>query len=88
MTVSDQQLSDVCTLLQRTGPAENPLPGLRAAFPGMVFTRCDASDMDGETPAMHAGGYDLYLVDNADHCWRITADPQRAGGVVLAAHKD
>ncbi|MBD5803348.1 hypothetical protein AZOA_27840 [Azoarcus sp. Aa7] len=87
MSMSPQQLEHVCSLLGRATPAENPLPVLRAAFPGMVFTRCDASDMDGETPALHAGGYDLFLVDNSDHCWRITADPQRAGGVVIAAHK-
>ncbi|SIR46427.1 hypothetical protein SAMN05421829_11656 [Aromatoleum tolulyticum] len=87
MSVTAEQLAHVCTLLQRTGPAENPLPALRAALPGMVFTRCDASDMDGETPATRAGDYDLYLVDNSDHCWRITTDPQHAGGVVIAAHR-
>ena len=87
MSVSEDQLAHVCRLLQRTPSGENPLSALRTAFPGMVFTRCDASDMDGETPAMRAGDYDLYLVDNSDHCWRITTDTQRAGGVVLAAHR-
>ena len=84
MALSQQQLDQVGALLQGADPVTNPLPALRAAFPKLVFSRCDASDMSGETPVMHAGSYDLFLVDNSDHCWRITADPQHAGGVVIA----
>lgn len=87
MSVTDEQLAHVCTLLQRTPETESPMPALRAAFPGLVFSRCDASDMDGETPAGRAAGYDLYLVDNSEHCWRITGDPRHAGGIVIAAHR-
>ena len=86
MALSREQLDQVGAQLQRAAPGDNPLPGLRAAFPGLVFSRCDASDMSGETPALRAGSYDLFLVDNSDHCWRITADPHSAGGVVIAAH--
>jgi len=87
MALSQEQLAQVGALLQRAAPGENPLPELRTAFPGLVFSRCDASDMGGETPVARAGGYDLFLVDNSDHCWQITADPLRAGGVLLAAHR-
>lgn len=86
MALSQAQLDQVGALLQRAAPGANPLPELRAAFPGLVFSRCDASDMSGETPVLRAGSYDLFLVDNSDHCWRITADPHSAGGVVIAAH--
>lgn len=86
MALSQEQLAQIAALLQHAAPSENPLPGLRAAFPGLVFSRCDASDMSGETPVLRAGSYDLFLVDNSDHCWRITADPHSAGGVLIAAH--
>lgn len=86
MALSPEQLAQVGALLLRIAPGDNPLPELRAAFPGLVFSRCDASDMFGEIPSLRAGRYDLYLVDNSEHCWRITADPHSAGGVVIAAH--
>lgn len=87
MALSQEQLDQVGALLQGADPGENPLPGLRAAFPDLVFSRCDASDMSGETAVARAGSYDLFLVDNSEHCWRITADPESAGGVVIAAYR-
>jgi len=86
MALSQEQLDQVGALLLHVAPGANPLPELRAAFPGLVFSRCDASDMSGETAVARAGSYDLFLVDNSEHCWRIVSDPHSAGGVVIAAH--
>ncbi len=59
----------------------------RAKFPGVSLTRCDASDMGGEVPVGSKGGFDIYLVDGRDHCWKITDSIENATGVVLAERK-
>jgi hypothetical protein len=55
-----------------------------AVAKGVSVMRCDALDMRDETPFRSYAGCDLFLVDGADHCWKITADPRRATGFVLA----
>jgi hypothetical protein len=66
---------------------ETLLSELRERFPELSLTRCEASDIDTETPFREYGRYSLYLVDGADHCWRLTDDPRRATGLVVAVHK-
>lgn len=56
---------------------------LRRRFPHLSWTRCDASDV-AEAPFRSSSRFDLLLVDSADHCVRITSDPVRATGIVLA----
>ena len=63
------------------------LAGFSQRFPGLSLTRCDASDIDVETPFREYPGLSLFLVDAHDHCWRITSDPARATGIVVARHK-
>lgn len=67
--------------------AENPLADFRREFPGLSLTRCDLSDMAGEEPFRKYAKFNLYLVDGRDHCWRITADPDAATGIVVAAKR-
>jgi hypothetical protein len=86
MALSPDQLSGLLRLLSAAEAGVNPLPQIRAALPGITVTRCDAEDMRGELPYRRSGGYDLFLVDTASHCWRIVDDLQAAGGIVLAAH--
>ena len=54
-----------------------------STFSESLFTRCDASDV-GETPFRANARFDIHLIDSADHCVQITADPARATGIVLA----
>ena len=61
------------------------LAGFRRDFPGLSLTRCDVSDLGVEQPFRQYQRFNLYLVDASDHCWRLTADPARATGVVVAA---
>jgi hypothetical protein len=61
--------------------------GFRHRFPRFSLTRCDASEIDSETPFRKYPQLNLYLVDASDHCWRITPDPTRATGVVVARHR-
>lgn len=84
--ISSDDLSRLEQLL--TAPAiPNPLLDFRQNFPGLSLTRCDASDMDGESPYRAYPAFNLYLVDGSDHCWRITGDPSIATGVVVASRK-
>jgi hypothetical protein len=61
------------------------LAGFRHDFPGLSLTRCDVSDLGVEQPFRQYPKFNLYLVDASDHCWRFTADPAHATGVVVAA---
>lgn len=84
--ISAEDLARIGDLL--AAPAGgNPLAGFRTDFPGLSLTRCDASDMSGEMPYREYPSFDLYLVDGSDHCWRLTADPAAATGIVVAARR-
>lgn len=85
MALSLDQLSSIECLLMAAEAGVSPLPQIRAGFPEITVTRCDAEDMRGELPYRRSGGYDLFLVDTGHHCWRIINEPQAAGGVVIAA---
>ena len=84
MALTSDQLHGAAALLLATARGANPLAALRASLPGVAVTRCEADDMRGEAPWLRSGGYDLFLVDTASHCWRIVADPASASGIVLA----
>ncbi len=56
---------------------------LRARFPRLTVTRCDAADL-AESPYRSYPGFDLHLVNGAGHCWQLTPDPAQATGIVLA----
>eukprot|EP01031_Cornospumella_fuschlensis_P008502 gene8502-10471_t len=62
------------------------LADLRRQFPHLSWTRCDASDVT-EAPFRTYPGFDLHLLDAADHCVQLTEDPARATGLVLAQRK-
>lgn len=85
MALSSEQLSVIEHLLLTLDAGVNPLPRIRAEFPGLPVTRCDVDDMRGEVAYRRSGRYHLFLVDTGSHCWRIIDDPQTAGGVVIAS---
>jgi hypothetical protein len=85
MTLSTEQLHGVESLLLSSVADHNPLPHIRAQWPGVTVTRCDADDMRGEQPYRRSGAYDLFLVDTSNHCWRVVNDLQQASGLVIAA---
>lgn len=86
MALTDNQLQSIEALFSGTA-ADNGAAEFRQRFPGVSMTRCDLSDMGGEPPFRRLEGFDLYLVDRSDHCWRLTSDPTRATGIVLAQHE-
>lgn len=89
MALETDELATLDELLTAAASADaSSLTGIRQRFPWLSLTRCDESDMDTETPFRVYPGLSLYLVDASDHCWRITADPERATGIVVARHAE
>jgi hypothetical protein len=86
MAITDRDLAEIETLLN-AGAGAALAAEFRRRFPGLTLTRCAASDVDHEVPYRRYPGFDLHLVDRSEHCWRMTAEPGRATGIVLAARK-
>lgn len=87
MALSDADLASIETLLAVPEAGGAAFADFRRRFPGLTLTRCDASDMGAEAPFREYPRFNLYLVDAADHCWRFTADPARATGIVVASRR-
>ena len=85
MTISYEQFKNIASMLVAIPGRENPVPAVRASFPELAISRCDADDMRGESPFLHVGDFDVYLVDTSNLCWRIIAEPAAATGLILAA---
>ncbi len=83
MALAASELEQIEAILANTTHASNPFAELRQRFPGLSWTRCDASDVN-ETPFRSYPAYDLHLLDGSDHCAQITSDPSRATGLILA----
>lgn len=84
MALTADALDQIRTLLEGEGSAAERIANLRKAFPGVSLTRCDASDMDTETPVLETPGFDVYLIDTSEHCARITTQPEAATGLIVA----
>ncbi|MCJ2181962.1 hypothetical protein MTR62_04485 [Novosphingobium sp. 1949] len=87
MAISELELARIDALLSALGGAAQPDPlaiALQRLVPGLALRRCDASDVL-EEPFRSAGACDLHLLDTADHCLLVTDQPERAGGLLLAA---
>ena len=87
MALSADQLAEIETLLTAPNADAGAFADLRRRLPGISLTRCDASDMGVEPVFRQHGRFSLYLVDGADHCWRLTGDAARATGIVVVEHK-
>lgn len=85
MTISIDQFENIASMLLAIPGGENPVPTVRASFPELAISRCDADEMRGESPFLRAGDFDIYLVDTSNLCWRIIAEPAAATGIILAA---
>lgn len=84
MALTPDQVERLAALLVAVPTDANPVPAIRASFPELSVSRCDAVDMRGEAPFRRVGDFDVFLVDTSNHCWRIIDDPAAATGVVLS----
>jgi hypothetical protein len=87
MPFTAAEVSQLESLLARSDGGSQAALAFRSQFPGRSLTQCDASDMGADEPFRRFAVLDLYLVDGRDHCWRLTADPAAATGVVFARHQ-
>ena len=88
MALAAGELAEIENMLATSEAAASQVyMALRQRFPHLAWIRCDASDVM-ETPYRSFGGFDVHLLDSADHCAQITADPERATGIVLAKRAD
>lgn len=83
MSVSAEQLAEVARITLNAAGARAAVTALRAHFPALRASTVDAFDMRGETPALHIGDCDLFLMHSDGHCWSVTTDPAEAQAIVL-----
>lgn len=58
---------------------------LRKSFPGTHFSICSDDDMPPRVKPVVGNTFcQLYYVDSADHCLRLTGDSEAATGLVVA----
>ena len=84
MALDTVELTEIEKVLSASEAGASPFAELRSRFPHLTWIRCDASDVL-EAPFRSYAQLDLHLLDGSDHCVRITTDPARATGIVLAA---
>ena len=83
MGLSASDITQIETLLGAPEADAQAVAELRRGFPKLSLTRCDPSDMGVEEPFRSFPRFELHLVDNSDHCVRLTSDPERATGLVV-----
>lgn len=86
MALRTGDLEEIERILSGSDPDAYVIANLRRRFPHLSWTRCDASDVT-EAPFRTYPRFDVHLLDTADHCVQITADPARATGIVVAERK-
>jgi hypothetical protein len=66
--------------------SEASVSHLRREWPGVHFTYCGEDDVPARlNPVFEGRGFNLYLVNNADHCVAFTSQLEAATGIVLAS---
>jgi hypothetical protein len=87
MPVGAHELEQVADALGAGGVSAAAVAELRRSLPGVSLTLCDASDLGVEEPFRSFPGFELYLVDGRDHCWRLTSEPAEATGLMIARRR-
>jgi hypothetical protein len=83
MSLAIDDLAAVERVLASEGADAPTLAALKRQFPQCAWARCDAADVS-EAPFRSFAAFDLHLIDAADHCVKVTDDPARATGFLLA----
>ena len=83
MALAAEELMEIDRALSAPDVDARVFAELRRRFPHLSWTKCDAGDVT-EAPFRCYSRFEIHLVDRTGHCLQITADPARAGGIVLA----
>jgi hypothetical protein len=84
MAIGSEELQEIDRSLSGDATGASVVAALRQRFPQLSWTLCDATDVT-EAPFRSYPRFDLHLLDRADHCVRITTEPEKATGLVVAA---
>ena len=85
MPLDANTLSAVATRAAELDLSEASVAHLRREWPGVHFTFCGEDDVPARLNPFRVGQrFNLYLVNNADHCVAFTSDLEIATGIVLA----
>lgn len=82
-----ENLAQIEALLAAPDATLTALSDFRQRFPGVSYTRCDPSDVDGENPYKEFARFTLYLVSAVNHCVTMTRDPAVATGIIVVENK-
>lgn len=85
--LTTENLAQIEALLSAPDATLPALQDFKQSFPGVSFTRCDPSDVDGERPYKEFARYNLYLVSAVNHCVTMTRDPAVATGIIVVQNK-
>lgn len=85
--LSAENLAQIEALLSAQDAQLSALSDFRQRFPGVSYTRCDPSDVDGEKPYKEFTRFALYLVSAVNHCVTMTRDPAVATGIIVVENK-
>ncbi len=86
-SLSADKLAEIEALLAAPDAELAAFADFRQRFPGVSYTRCDPSDVDGETPYKEFARFNLYLVSAVNHCVTMTRDPAIATGIIVVENK-
>jgi hypothetical protein len=82
-SLTSEYLAKIEAMLDGPDANDSVLKDFRQNFPGVSMTRCDASDVEGETPYKAFPRFTLYLISAVDHCVTMTRDPGMATGIIV-----
>lgn len=85
VAISADTLAAVAARASELELSEASVSHLRREWPGIHFTFCGEDDVPARlNPVLEGQGFNLYLVNNADHCVAFTSQLEAATGIVLA----
>lgn len=83
--LNEQAIEQVIDLVSQQGLSEVTIANLREQFNDAHFTYCMDDDVGGAAkPFRECEGFNVYLVNSADHCSVLTREVEGASGMVLA----
>ena len=82
--IATQDIEKIIGFVESKGLSDLVISDLRSQYDNYHFTYCMEDDMDAHTPAIERQSFNIYFVDSADHCAKLTREPEHGSGFVFA----
>lgn len=82
--LTEDMLAEVIGVVSGQGLSEATIGRLREQFSDAHFTYCMDDDVGELAPYRECAGFNVYLVNSAEHCSVLTRELDGASGLVLA----